>query len=229
MKAIVVDDNERARITLKSDLKDYCNQIEVIGEAEGVVSAFEVIQNLKPDLVFLDIKMRDGTGFDLLEKFKLVGGVSFTVIFTTAYDEYAIKAFKYAAAAYLLKPIAADELVEAVGRIHKKEVGTSLQMQLDVLKQYIGNGSSQKIALPEADRIHLVEVNDIIHCESDKNYTTFFLVQNKKITVSRTLKEYENLLSKKDFIRVHHSHLVNLQHIKELVKLNGPYLKMSDG
>ncbi len=229
MKALIIDDNEKARIALKSDLKDYCPELNVIGEADGVASAFSAIQDLNPDLLFLDIQMGDGTGFDLLEKFKALGDYSFTVIFTTAYDQYAIKAFRYAAADYLLKPIDADELVSAVNRLSKKVEKPVAQLQLELLLQQIGTKKQEKIALPEADRVHVVEINDIVHCQSDKNYTTFFLSKGKEITVSKTLKEYDELLSEQGFLCVHHFHLINLQHVKERVKLNGPYLILSDG
>ena len=229
MKAIIVDDNERARIALRSDLEDYCSQVNIIGEADGVESAFVLIQQKQPSLVFLDIKMGDGTGFDLLERLKKANtNGSFNLIFTTAYDEYAIKAFKYAAIDYLLKPIDADDLVAAVHRVEATRQHANASPQLEVLMQYVQKSQPKKLSLPEAERVHIVAIDEILYCRSDKNYTTFFLADKRKITVSKTLKEYEALLANNHFVRVHHSYLVNLYQVNELVKVNGPFLKMAD-
>lgn len=228
MNAIIIDDNDNARIALKSDLEDYCENIHLVGEADGVESGYDLIQRTKPDLIFLDIRMGDGTGFDLLEKYKSVNNIPFKIIFTTAYDEFAIKAFKYAAADYLLKPIDSDSLVDAVNRVKQlNEEGKANQLQS--LLKHITQPKNTKISLADSERIHVINIEDIIRCESFKNYTTFFLANGKKITVSKTIKEYEDQLVNNDFLRVHHSHLINLNQVKEVVKIDGPYLIMEDG
>ena len=227
MKAIIVDDNKNARIALYSDLDDYCPQIEIIGEAEGIEDAFELVQKTDPELVFLDIRMGDGTGFDFLEKFKPLSSIKFKVIFTTAYDEFAVKAFKYSAVDYLLKPIEPEALEEAVKRVFRLKKSQN-NNQLDLLLQQMSKPTKQKLSLPEADRTHVVSIEDIIRCESDKNYTTFHMTDRRKITVSKSIKEYETILDSNDFLRVHHSHLVNLNQVKEVVKVQGPYLLMTD-
>lgn len=228
MKAVIIDDNEKARVALKSDLEDYCEQIKVIGEAEGVVSGLNTLSFLNPDVLFLDIRMGDGTGFDLLSKLNERGKVNFKVIFTTAYDEYAIKAFKFAAIDYLLKPIDPDDLIQSVNKLNPKVLLPSLD-QFELLFNQLNKKVIKKISLAEQDRIHLIDIQDIIRCEADKNYTVFYLVDNRKIVVSKTLKEFENILSEHNFYRTHHAHLVNLNQIKEFVKLDGPYVLMLNG
>lgn len=228
MKAIIIDDNNNARIALKSDLEDYCPEINIIGEADGVDSAYKITKDLAPELIFLDIRMGDGTGFDFLEKFKPTNSIPFKVIFTTAYDEFALKAFKYAAVDYLLKPIDSESLIHAVNRVLALSKSQN-DSKLEALLKHISKPSVNKISLAESDRIHVVSIENIIRCESDKNYTTFYLIDNKKITVSKTIKEYDLMLSESNFLRVHHSHLVNLNQVKEVVKVDGPYLLMNDG
>lgn len=222
MRAVIIDDNEKARIALKSDLEDYCEHVDVVGEADGVESGLKVLAKKKPDLVFLDIKMGDRTGFDLLEELPKENACQ--VIFTTAYDEFAIKAFKYSALDYLLKPIDSDDLVKAVDKVKVDKGGNDYSDLIDQLK----GKKPQNIVLAESDRIHVVAIESIIRCSSDKNYTTFWTTDHKQITVSKTLKEYDELLSDQDFVRVHHGHLVNINQIKELVKVGGPYLVMKD-
>lgn len=228
MKAIIIDDNDNARAALKSDLEDYCEDINLIGEADGVETGYQLIEKVDPELVFLDIRMGDGTGFDLLEKYKPISDIPFKIIFTTAYDEFALKAFKYAATDYLLKPIDSDSLVEAVSRVTKQNPSDKTE-QLQALLKHITKPKSNKISLADAERIHVVNIEEIVRCESFKNYTTFFLLDEKKITVSKTIKEYEEQLNDHDFLRVHHSHLINLNQIKEVIKVDGPYLIMQDG
>lgn len=224
MRAVIIDDNDRARIALKSDLEDYCPQVDIVGEADGVSTGLRVITRKSPDVVFLDIKMGDGTGFDLLEQ--LDTELNFKLIFTTAYDEFALKAFKYSAMDYLLKPIDSSDLVTTVKKVQGgiRENTDDYSEMFKVLK----GSKPSKLTLPESDRIHIVNISSIIRCEADKNYTTFLMEGGEKITVSRTLKEYDELLNTQGFIRVHHSHLVNLTKIKELVKVDGPYLVMSN-
>lgn len=223
MKAVVVDDIERFRDNLIQDLNDYCPNVDVVGTADGVVSAAKEIKALKPDVVFLDIQINQGTAFDLLE---ILGDINFKIIFTTASDEYAIKAFKLSAIDYLLKPIDIDELKAAVAKI---EMGGSDDYQL--LKSNIKeeDKSSKRLALHSQDKIEIVEIGNIIRCESSVNYTQFFFADGKKMLVTKTLKEFDKMLSEFGFYRVHQSHLINIDHLKEYVKIDGGYLKMQDG
>jgi len=218
IKAVIIDDIPEAITVLTSDLQTYCKNIEVIGSANGVVSGAKLIKELKPDLVFLDIQMPDGTGFDLLE---IIGeadpiAIGFKLIFTTASDEFAIKAFKFSAIDYLLKPIDPDDLMKAVEKVEHQHNPTS---RLDLLK---GNLEHQKkIALNTVDKIHIVEIEDVIRLESDINYTRFYFNDGTKLMVTKTLKEFDKMLSDHSFIRIHQSHLVNTNFIKEYLKQDG--------
>jgi two-component system, LytTR family, response regulator len=218
MKALIIDDTEMARVALRADIKQYCPEIVVAGEASGVEEGIKMIHVCKPDLIFLDIRMGDGSGFDLLER--LGKDVQLKVIFTTAYDEYAIKAFKYSASDYLLKPIDPDELVRAVEKIGSENKNTDLIKNLEFLMQQVKSPRSlpKKLALNSLDKVQLVNISDIVRCESQSNYTIFYLRGNQQILVTRTLKEFDELLSEHNFIRVHHSHLINPDYLKEFNK-----------
>lgn len=225
IKAIIVDDIPQAIDLLKNDLQNYCPEIEVIAEAPSVVSGTKLIKQLKPDVVFLDIELQDGTGFDILE---ILGDISFKIIFTTASDEHAIKAFRFSAIDYLLKPINPEELQEAVQKCKDSQPDSreNVDLLLDAVKE---KTSPRKLALHTLDKIQVTEIRDIIRCESSGNYTTFFFTDKQKLLVTKTLKEYEKLLVEFNFIRVHQSHLINADHIKEYIKTEGGYLVMRDG
>jgi len=213
IKAVIIDDIPEAITVLTSDLKTYCKNIEVIGSANSVVSGSKIIKELKPDLVFLDIQMPDGTGFDLLE---IIDDADFKLIFTTASDEFAIKAFKFSAIDYLLKPIDPDDLMKAVEKVEHQHNPTS---RLELLK---GNLENQKrIALNTVDKIHIVQIEDVIRLESDINYTRFYFEDGSKLMVTKTLKEFDKMLCDHSFIRIHQSHLVNTNYIKEYTKQDG--------
>ncbi len=230
IKALIIDDVEKARVALKSDIKTYCQEVDVIGEADGVESGLKLIKATMPDVVFLDIKMSDGSGFDLIDKIKREGPVTFQIIFTTAYNEFAIQAFKFSAIDYLLKPVDPDDLVQAVKKIRKSEPKDHLSENLNLLLENIKGMQAvgKRIALNSIDKVQLVNVADIIQCESQKNYTLFYLSNRKQILVTKTLKEFEEMLEGDGFLRVHHSHLINLKHLKEYVKTDGGYAVMSD-
>lgn len=230
--AVIIDDVEKARVALKSDIDDFCPQIEVIGEANGVGTGVAEIKDKSPDVVFLDIKMGDGSGFDLIEQLQNESQLNCQVIFTTAYDEYAIKAFKYSALDYLLKPVDPDDLVESVKKIEEKEPSYPNQDALNFLLENLKSNQPNnrtRLALSSTEKIQIVEIKDIVRCEASGNYTYFFLTNGKKVVVSKTMKEYNDLLGQHDFIRVHHSHLINLIHVKEFVKIDGTYLVLSNG
>ena len=231
IKAIIIDDVEKARSALKSDIKTYCPTVQVIGEADGVETGLQLIKNTTPDVIFLDIRMSDGSGFDLIAKLRQQGSIPFQIIFTTAYDEYAIKAFKFSAIDYLLKPVDHEDLIQAVQKIKTTDVQSSLKENMELLLESMKSikTSNKRIALNSIDKIQVVNVDDIIQCESQKNYTLFYLTNKKQVLVTRTLKEFEDMLEGDNFLRVHHSHLINVKHLKEYVKTDGGYAMMSDG
>lgn len=223
--AIIVDDIKDSRINLAADLADYCPEVLIVGEADSVISALKLIKSKSPQIVFLDIHLGDGSGFDILE---LLPSIDFKVIFTTASDAFAIKAFKYSAIDYLLKPIDPDELIQAVTSAigqYKLE-----HAQLDLLRENLESSEKlSKLALSTLDRIHVVDIHTIVRCESTDNYTSFYFTNGERIVVSKTLKVYDQLLSPGGFIRVHQKHLVNRNCIVEFVKSDGGYLVLSHG
>lgn len=226
IKAVLIDDIEQARVTFKKDLEVYAPDVTVVGEASGVVEGAKLLKAVQPDIVFLDIQMQDGSGFDLLD---ILGEIPFKIIFITASDAHAIKAFRYAAIDYLLKPVDPDELVHALDKFRKSDHNESDTYKL-LNESLRGNGKSQeRLALHAQDKIHIVHIADIIRCESSVNYTEFFFRNAKRIMVSRTLKEFEDILSDQGFYRVHQSHLVNTKMIQEFVKTEGGHLIMNDG
>jgi two-component system, LytTR family, response regulator len=226
IKAIIIDDIEQARTTFKKDLEVYAPDVEVIGEANGVVEGAKLLKTITPDILFLDIQMQDGSGFDLID---ILHDIPFKIIFITASDAYAIKAFRYAAIDYLLKPVDPDELNSAMDKFRKNRVNENEKYQLlnDSLKNH--SKPNEKLALHSQDKIHIVSICDILRCESSVNYTEFHFVNAKKLLVSKTLKEFEDLLSESGFYRVHQSHLINTKFIKEYVKIEGGHLIMTDG
>ena len=223
LRLALIDDEQQSRNTLRVLLQDYCPNVEIIGEADSVLSGFRLLQKIKPDAVFLDIQMGDGTGFDLLKKFP---NPSFQVIFTTAFDEFAIKAFRFNAIDYLLKPIDIDELLRAVRKIKPSEEEPGTDERLSNLLETNKTGRFEKIALPSSEGVHFLELKDIVRLESDANYTTFHLESGEKVTVAKTLKNFEQLLPEEEFFRPHQSHIVNLAHIKKIIREDGGYLLM---
>jgi two-component system, LytTR family, response regulator len=224
IKAVIIDDESRGRATLQNLIGKYCPQVEICGEADGVTSGIELIVKTKPELVFLDVQMGDGSGFDLLEN---ISNPSFRLIFVTAYDQYAIRAFRFSAIDYLLKPVNPDELVNAVKRATGTNPLAEVSKKLDVL---LSNRSGlEKIALASTEGIHLMKVRDIVRCESDSNYTTIFLCGGQKIVATKTLKEFDEILTPLNFFRIHQSHLVNLDYIVKYNKTEGGSVVMEDG
>jgi two-component system LytT family response regulator len=215
IKTVIIDDEKRARESISDMITLYCPELDIIGNADSVLSGLEIIKTKKPDLIFLDIKMQDGTGFDLLNR---IENKNFALIFLTAYDEYAVKAFKFSAIDYLLKPLDPDELISAVNKaVENNKTNISILIEnLNSIKK-----DSKKIVLKTTDSIHLVNICDIIRLESTGNYTNFYLTNQKPIMVSHTLKDYDEILNEYGFFRVHQSHLVNLQHIIRLDKADG--------
>ena len=227
IQAIIVDDERHSCDALKMLLDKCCQQVAVVAICHSGTDAVDKINELKPGLVFLDIEMPGMNGFEVLEKFP---EINFEVIFTTSYDKYAITAFKFSALDYLLKPVDREELEKAVKKVERK-MNPAISQQLEILMQKINQPfvPVQRIALPTMQGLEFVPVESITRCDSSNNYTEFFLAGNKRLLVSRTLKEVEDLLADYGFLRVHHSHIVNLNAITRYIKGEGGYLVMADG
>lgn len=226
INTVIIDDEEKSRQTLRQMLSLFCENVQIIGEAKDVRTGVELLSIVKPNLVFLDIKMPDGNGFDLLKKLEKR---SFNLVFTTAYDQYAIKAFKFNAIDYLLKPIDTDELKTAVKKAENNPVTN--EANVDNLIHNINDSKKeeQKIILSTSEGMHIIKVKNIIRCQADDYYTNFYLNDGRKIMLSKTLKENEELLAEYNFIRPHRSHLVNIAYIKKYVKSDGGYIVLADG
>lgn len=224
LKAIIVDDESKGRSALRNLLTLIDDSVEVIAEAGSVAEGVSGIDNHEPDLVFLDIQMADGTGFDLLEKITFK---DFQLVFITAHDEYALKAFRYSAIDYLTKPVDPDLLRNALQKVRENNKKYDLNLKLEALVQ--NRSKMQKLALPSLKGIELVKKEDIIRCESANNYTVFHLKSGREVVVTKTLKEFEEMLSPEGFFRVHQSHLVNLDGVVQFLKEDGGYALMEDG
>ena len=227
INTVIIDDEVHCIKTLQMLLKEYCPGVQVIGQCDSGEAGIEAIKKLKPDLVFLDIEMPHMNGFEMLEQ---LSTISFAVIFTTCYDQYAIKAFRFSALDYLLKPVSHEELKKAVEKV-SRHTTSPLPQQLEILFKKLDRRSSaiNKIALPTMEGLQMIAVDSIISCASDRNYTVLLLKDNQKIIVSRLLKDIEEMLEEYSFLRVHHSYIVNLDEISKYVRGEGGYLIMSDG
>ncbi|HQB77881.1 MAG TPA: LytTR family DNA-binding domain-containing protein [Tenuifilaceae bacterium] len=223
INAVIVDDESKARQTIEEMLKTYCPQVSIIGQADSVENAFEIINHTKPDVVFLDIRMPDGTGFDLLKRFE---SVWFHFVIITAFEDYAVAAFKYSAIDYILKPIDPSDLYAAVEKLSRTINLEENKKKIDTLLSNVDNPNSKpnKIVLKTSDNIHVVDIQNIVRCESQNNYTQFFFESGKSILISKTLKEFDDMLASSGFIRVHQSHLVNKRFVKQLKRF--PQLKL---
>jgi len=225
-KALIIDDENRTRDLIAKMINSFGFDIEAIPAGENVQSGIKAIDELNPDIVFLDIQMPDGTGFDVL---KSVKNKNFEVIFITAHEEFAIKAIKFSALDYLLKPIDPEELRAAVEKAIKAVDGKKEESQFEALQNNIQPNQKRRLVLKTQESVYVVELDEIIRCEADRNYTSFFLVGGKKILVSKTLKEYETLLSSHNFLRVQQSHLINLDYVDRYDKGSGGSVVMKDG
>jgi two-component system, LytTR family, response regulator len=213
IRSIIIDDERPSREALANYINDYCPEVEIVAQCNAAMTAYQSIHKLKPDLIFLDIEMPNGNGFDLLKMFK---SIDFKVIFVTAYSEYAIQAFRFSAADYLLKPIKVDEITEAIRKVKQdielKRGDDNIKRLLERFSQ--SDQASNQIVIPDQNGFKIVNANNLIYCEADGYCTHFFLTGNEKITSSRNLKHYEELLAAQDFLRVHNSYLVNLIHVQ---------------
>lgn len=228
IKAVIVDDEQHCIDRLKNLVATYySNQVSIIETFNNIDDAYLALQELKLDLLFLDVQINRETGFDLLRKLPVI---AFDVIFTTAFEQYAIKAFKFSAADYLLKPIDVDDLKDSLKRIKESETKRPKNEDLNLLIANIKNMQHQtkKITVPTINGLEFLNIQDILHCKSDVNYTTLFMKDKSKLMVAKTLKEFEGILCSYNFFRVHNSHLINLNYIKSYHKGKGGYLILED-
>jgi two-component system LytT family response regulator len=227
IKTIIIDDELHCINTLSRQLEKYCPQVKLLTKCESALAGMQAIAALQPDLVFLDIEMPRMNGFEMLQQMQKI---NFEVIFTTAYDQFAIKAIRFSALDYLLKPIDREELQGAVEKVSLRKDRFLSNQQLEMLLSNLHHQKNglQKIALPTMEGYELVIAAHIIRCESDGNYTQVFFKNGQKLLVSKTLKDIEELLAGHHFFRVHHSHLINLNEINRYIKGDGGYVVMSD-
>ncbi len=228
IKAVLIDDEKDARILLRRTIESVPQAVEIIGEADDVDTGLALLEKVEVDIVFLDIQMRKGTGFDLLLSLQ---ERPFEVVFITAYNQYALRAFQFAAFSYLLKPIKRSELSEVLARFAelqdaKAEVSAE---QLAVLQQQYRSDQADRIVLPNSEGFRVVELKDIIYLEADRNYTRFYLADGSKELISKTLKHYEGMLHSQGFYRIHQTYLVQLRYVRRFRKTDGGLVEMSDG
>jgi len=224
---IIIDDEPKGRLALQQKLSAYCSNVQVLAEAANGKEALALIQQHHPQLIFLDIEMPVMNGFEMLNAIK---EKNFQIIFTTAYDQYAIKAIKYAAFDYLLKPVDIEELKTAVANVGKVSA-KQLEKQVELMQQNMQQPKKNfnKLAIPALDGLHFFALSNIIHLEAQSNYTIIYFLNHPKITASKTLKEFEELLPPETFFRLHHSHIINLQYIKRYIKGDGGQVELENG
>ena len=226
IKAIIIDDEQHCIDRVEALLKPYADTIVIIGKFQTVDSAVNGIESLNPDVVFLDVQIHDKTGFDVL---KAINKPAFEVIFTTAFEAFAVQAFKFSAVDYLLKPIDETDFNLAINKLNEKMEAKDFSKKVNVLLENISkNDHLKKITIPTIDGLEFLEISDIIRCEADVNYTTIFTKDNKKIIVSKTLKSFEILLANCNFFRIHNSHLINLSYVKKYTRGKGGYVTLTD-
>jgi len=227
IKAICIDDEPLARESIIDLLKLSKTNVEIVGEADGVESGLLALEKYNPDLVFLDIQLEDGTGFDLLKR---LPRINFKLIFITAYEEFAIRAFKFSAVDYLLKPLNPTDFFLALNKVEILQEKESQQKHFEALLSHLNPNekNKQKLVLRTAESIHLINIQSIMRCEASGGYTEFILENGKTILVSKGLIEYDELLSTCGFIRTHQSHLININFIESYEKTEGGYILMQD-
>ena len=228
LKAVIIEDEVKGLSNLKNLLAKYCPQIELLGEARSIEDGMELFADaaVKPDVAFLDISLPDGLVFQLIEQLR---PINFDIIFVTAYEEFAIKACEYSSIGYIVKPIDPDLLKEAVERIRPK-TDRQIDDRLNVFNNYFNNPNAfRKMSISALDGIYFVNIRDILRFEAEDNYTHIYLENGEKITASKTIKSYEELLGPFNFYRVHKRHVINLNFMRKFVKGDGGYLVMDDG
>ncbi|MBN4052005.1 response regulator transcription factor [Cytophagaceae bacterium AH-315-L13] len=228
LTAILVEDEEASRITLRNYLQKYCPTIELLGEATNINEGFDLIKKQKPKIVFLDVEMPYGNAFDLLEKFE---SLDFEIIFVTAFSKYALEALNLSASHYLLKPVNIDQLEEAVDKVSQQIKLKSNFKTSNILLENLAieNKQLKKMVLPMLDGFEVVILKNIVRCDANDNLTDLYLSDGTRRTVCRTLKFYENVLSDYDFVRVHKSHIININYVKEYKKGKGGEVILTTG
>ncbi len=228
LKTVIVDDEPDALNFINSIIGEYCPSLEVVGKAYNVTGGVQQINTKKPDLVFLDVEMPNGSGFDLLAKFP---EKEFDVVFITAFNHYAIKAIRFSAVDYILKPININEFIDAVKRVIRKRSEKSYQgnENFRILMENLRSASPSRLAIPAADGMEYLNPKDIIRIEADRSYSWFYINGNRKVLVSRHLKEFQDLLSDRHFFRSHNSHLINLKYVRKYIRREGGSIEMMDG
>jgi two-component system LytT family response regulator len=226
LNAIIIDDEIDAINSIELIINEYCSNVSIVGKASSVIDGKELINQTNPDVVFLDIEMPRGSGFDLLEMFP---NRTFDIIFITAYNNWAIKAFKYSAIDYILKPIDIDELIDAVNKVEKHRSGSNRDVdRYKVLLENIKSKGCRKIAISTSEGIEYVDITKIIRFEGEGSYSKIYIEGQSEILVSKNLKEFQELLSKNNFFRTHNSHLINLEFVRKYVLKDGGYIEMKD-
>lgn len=228
LKTVIIDDDYVSRMVLREMLEKFLDNIEILGEAGTVADGVKLIEDTDPELVLLDISMPDGTGFDLLDKLKTI---NFKLIFITAYSEYAVKAFKYSAFDYIVKPLNIEDLSKAIRRVPRIK-GAESKIRVKTLKENLlspDEGASKTVALPEINGFAIVKVDDIVRCEGKRNYTRIIFKEASEKVVSRTLLEFEHLLTPLGFVRIHRSHLVNILNVVRYLKSEGGMVELKTG
>ncbi len=227
IRSIIIDDEQHCVKALMSDLKQHCPSIEIADSCYSAKEGIMAIKKLGPDLIFLDVEMPWMNGFEMLE---VLGDVSFSIIFTTAHDEFAAKAFRISAVDYLLKPIDANDLKSAVQKVEKKmEEGSSLQHITNLLRNIRQPSTEHKIALPQREGYEFIDVSSIIYCQAEGAYTKVFIADKKTMLISRTLGDVEELLPPEMFQRIHHSTLINVNYISQFLRTDGGYVVLKNG
>ena len=224
LRSIIIEDELQNLERLSNLLISYCPNVEVLGNAANVKTSFNLIEHTKPDLIFLDIQLSDGTAFDLLNYFDRI---SFKIIFITAFQEFALKAFRFSALDYLLKPVDPEELVEAVSKA-QTQIESEVKLQVNNASSLMANKEFKKIVLKDFENIYLIKLSDISYCSADGNYTKFHLISDKPILISKPIKDYEAMLKDSGFFRIHRSFLINLDYFKRYEKSEGGKVILSN-
>lgn len=227
IRTVVVDDEPDAVSFIRSLIDEYCPELAFVGSAGSAIEGIRLINEVHPDLLFVDVEMPHGNGFDLLARFPQK---DFSVVFITAFNQYALKAIKFSAVDYILKPINIGEFIEAVAKVSaSRKQASGLQANYLELLENLKSALPTRLAIPTADGMEYLNPHDIVRIEADRSYSWFYLTGDRKYLVSRNLKEYQDLLGERQFFRPHHSHLINLEHVKKYFRHDGGYIEMADG
>ncbi len=228
ISAVIIDDENKVRQTLKGIISTHDIPLNIIGEADNKNSGAELIVNTNPDVILLDVMLGKDTSFDML---KLIGNMKSKVIFISGFEQFAIEAFKFSAVDYILKPVDPDELLAAIKKVEQQIQSDNASVKLDVLLNNLSNTNNQekKIVLQTLEKTFIIQIQDILRCESNNNYTYFYLKNGEKLLISKPIKQYDELLSNYNFCRVHKSHLVNMNFVKGILKKDGGYIELING